>query len=270
MTNNTIVETSKFLEELETKYGKIRRITGKIGYWFSRNRKMFFDYEEQNKEAYLEQLYLTPNLGLLIIYFIVKGKDGYQLRDSRFKNIYGQTFQRMVDHFHTVLEPSVRHGLQVGGLTYLECIGYGAVIEETVAPTISSITEIKNIIEEETETKYEIVTGKDESETIMKILETKSSIIIDNVKIIGNILTLSAPKDLTVKQPLQESGLEWDQYLKNALWKDASTLTIREKYYGVLLVFDTKSASFKVELTYPVEETKLRKACKALKESKAL
>ncbi len=83
-------------------------------------------------------------------------------------------------------------------------------------------------------------------------------------------MTLFAPKDKILEKPKEETGKEWGKYIKSVEWKDAMSLTIREKYYGILLTFDPKTTSFRVELIYPVEKEKLRKACSALSESKTI
>ncbi|MFQ6134910.1 MAG: hypothetical protein ACE5KU_03730 [Nitrososphaerales archaeon] len=272
MSTEDVVEASKLLEELEAKYGRMRRVTGTIGKWFSRRLKLFFDCEDDDKKGCAEEIFSSPDLDTLIVYFIVKGQDGHQLRDSRFKNIYGQNLQRMIEHFHTVLEPSIKHGLQLGRLTYVECIGYGAVIEERMKQTISDISEIKRIVEEETGLKYQIIEETDTPD--VKILQPSEEegkpISVACVRISGDTVTLYAPKDKTLEKPEVESGPEWEKYLKSVAWKDAMSLTIREKYYGILVTFDADTTRFKVELNYPVEEEKLRKACHAIDETRTI
>ncbi len=272
MSKDDVVEDSKLLEELEVKYGKMRRVTGTMGKWFSRSLKFFFDCDDEDREGCADKMFSSADLDTLIVYFVVKGQDGYQLRDSRFKNIYSQNLRRMIKHFQTVLEPSVRHGLQVGGLAYMECIGYGAVIEARVKQTISDISKIKRIVEEETGLKYQVTEEKDNSDVkILNPLEQGAKpISVAQVRISGNTLALYAPKDKTLEKPAVKSGPEWEKYLKSVAWKDAMSLTIREKYYGILVTFDADTTSFKVELNYPVEEEKLRKACHAVDESGTL
>lgn len=272
MTSEDIVESSSYIEELESKYGKLRRVLGVTGKWFSRSKKLFFDCEEQDRVGCLERLFESRNIGALMVYYIVKGQDGYQLRDTRFRNIYGQTLERLINHYHTVLEPSMKYGLKVGRLDYVECIGYGCSVEAKAKTTISEIPEIKRIIEEETRLTYIPVEG--EGLPGVKVLQASggnmSQISVEKITISKDSVVLYAPRDPSIEKPREESGPEWERYLKAAAWKDAMALSLREKYYGILVTFDVKTASFKVELNYPVEEKKLRKACRALEESRYL
>lgn len=273
MSGESFVETTSLLEELEAKYGKMRRVTGTMSRWFSRDLRLFFDCEGEDKKRCAEQIFSSPHLETMIVYFIVKGPDSYQLRDSRFKNIYGQNLQRMIEHFQNVLEPSVRHGLQVAGLTYIERLGYGAVIKETFKQTVSDIFEIKRIIEAETGLSYRVtVEPSAPGVTVLQPLEAEvgKPVSVKNIRISRGTVTLYAPEDEAVKKPEVESGSEWEKYLQTVSWRDAMTLTIREKYYGILVVFDAHTISFKVELSYPVEEEKLRKACRALNETRTI
>jgi len=272
MNEEEIVESEKYLEEFETKFGEMRKVTGSIGKWFDTKRKLFFNSEDNDKGVFSEKVYSSPNIDSLIVYFIVQSQDGHQLRDSRFKNIYGQDLGTMIEHFHKVLEPSVKHGLQVGRLTYVDCIGYGAIIEEKVKDTISDTSLIKDILDDETGLKFNIETNSDKQgdKILRPSIGREKQPTIGFVQISNNKLTLFAPKDKILEKPKEETGTEWDKYLKSVEWKDAMSLTIRETYYGILLTFDPKTTSFKVELNYPVEEEKLRKACKALSESKTI
>jgi len=128
--NQYIIESTRFIEELESKYGMMRKLTGTIGKWFNPNLRLFFDCENTNISKCADKVYSTSNPDSLIVFFIVQSKDGYQLRDSRFKNIYDQNLSLMIERFHKVLEPSIKFGLQMGNLIYIECVGYGAVIKE--------------------------------------------------------------------------------------------------------------------------------------------
>jgi hypothetical protein len=272
MSEEGIIETEKYLEEFETKFGEMRKVTGSIGKCFDTKRKLFFDNEDTDKSVSSEKVYSSPNIDSLIVYFIVQSQDGHQLRDSRFKNIYGQDLGSMIEHYHKVLEPSVKHGLQVGKLTYVDCIGYGAIIEEKVVETISDTALIKDILDDETGLKFKIEVNSDklDDKILHPSIENEEQPTISFVQISNNKLTLFAPKDKILEKPKEETGKEWDSYLKSVEWKDAMSLTIRETYYGILLTFDPKTTSFKVELNYPVEEDKLRKACAALSESKTI
>ncbi len=270
---STIVESSKFLEELEAKYGKLRRITGLIGRWFSREHRLFFDCKDEfDLVGCVEQIVSSPNLETLIVYFVVKAQDGsYQLRDSRFKNIYGQSLKRMIEHFHNILEPSIRHGMQVARLVYIECIGYGVVIEERLADTVSDIQKITKILQEETGVKYEAV--ELQGSVMIRPVERREHQrppAVEEIRISGGTLALYAPEDKTLKKPKSESTAEWDEYLRNVQWKDAMTLNIRETFYGIMVAFDGERMRYKVELGYPVEVEKLRKACHALEETQTL
>lgn len=272
MTSEDILESSLYIEDLESKYGKLRRVLGVMGRWFSRSKRLFFDCEEQDRVGCLEHLFESRDIDALMVYYIVKGEDGYQLRDTRFRNIYGQTLERLVNHYHTVLEPSMQYGLKVGRLDYVECIGYGCSVEAKAKPTISELSNIKRIIEEETKLTY--IPVEDESIPRVKVLQASegdiSRISVEKITIDKDSVVLYAPKDTSIEKPGEESGPEWERYLKAAAWKDAMALSLREKYYGILVTFDVKTASFKVELNYPVEEEKLRKACHALEESRYL
>lgn len=272
MNSKNVVESTKFLEEYETNYGKMRKVTGAIGKWFDPNRKLFFDCDEVKKNSCAEQIYLSPNIDNLIVYFIVKSNEEYQLRDSRFKNIYDHNLGRMIDHYHNVLEPSVKHGLQIGKLVYVECIGYSAIIIDRKKQTVFDIYLIKNIVEEETGVKFQIIENPDKPKDKILLPSQKPDkyISVTRIEISKDTLNLYAPKDKLLKKPIEDSGLEWKKYMKSVEWKDAMGLTIREKYYGTLLTFDSVTTSFKVELNYPVEEEKLRNACKALDESKSI
>ncbi|MCL4436575.1 MAG: hypothetical protein M1503_04095 [Thaumarchaeota archaeon] len=270
---SSIVEASKYLEELEAKYGKLRRITGLIGRWFSRDHRLFFDCENEfDLAGCVGQIVSSPNVETLIVYFLVRMQDGScQLRDSRFKNIYGQSLKRMIEHFHNILEPSIRHGMQVARLVYVECIGYGVVIEERILDTVSDISEIANVLHEETDVKYEAV----ESEGAITLRpvgrrEQQHAPAIEEIRISDGTLALYAPKDKTLKKPDSEAAVEWDEYLRHVQWKDAMTLNIRETFYGIMVTFDGELVRYKVELGYPVEVEKLRKACHALEETQTL
>jgi hypothetical protein len=273
MSLEKIVESSKYLEELEAKYGKLRRITGLIGRWFSREQRLFFDCKNEGDIAgCIEKAVSSSNLETLIVYFVVKAQDDtYQLRDSRFKNIYGQSLNRMIEHFHNILEPSIRHGMQVARLVYIECVGYGVVIEERMRETVSDISEISKVLQEETGVTYQAVTS-DELTTLrpVELREQKAQFAVEEARIIGGILTLYAPKDKGLEKPKSESAAEWDEYLRNVQWKDAMTLNIRETFYGIMVTFDGEEVRYKVELEYPVELEKLRKACHALKETQTV
>ena len=272
MTSGGIVESSRFLEELEAKYGKLRRITGLMGKWLSREQGLFFDCKDEFDLAdCVDQIVSSPNLETLIVYFVVKAQDGsYQLRDSRFKNIYGQSLKRMIEHFHNILEPSIRHGMQVARLVYIECIGYGVVIEERVLDTVSDIPEITKILQEETGVKYEAVESQGSIMIRPVGRREQQPHAIEEIRIFGGTLALYAPEDKTIKKPKSESTVEWDAYLRNVQWKDAMTLNIRETFYGIMVTFDGEKMRYKVELGYPVEVEKLRKACHALEETQTL
>ncbi len=272
MTAGSIVESSRYLEELEAKYGKLRRITGLIGKSFSREQRLFFDCNNEfDLAGCVEQIISSPNLETLIVYFIVKAQDGsYQLRDSRFKNIYGQSLKRMIEHFHNILEPSIRHGMQVARLVYIECVGYGVIIEERVADTVSDILEITKILQEETGAKYEAVELQGSVVIRPVVRREQQPPTIEEIRITGETLVLYAPQDKTLKKPKLESTSEWDEYLRNVQWKDAMTLNIRETFYGIMVTFDGDKVRYKVELGYPVEVEKLRKACHALEETQTL
>ncbi len=49
MSSEDVVKTSVFLEELEAKYGRMRRVTGSMGKWFSKRLKLFFDCDDEDK-----------------------------------------------------------------------------------------------------------------------------------------------------------------------------------------------------------------------------
>ncbi len=272
MNTKNVIESKNFLDTYETNYGKMRKVTGTIGKWFDSNRKLFFDCEDINKSKCSDQVYLSQNIDNLIVYFIVKSNDEYQLRDSRFKNIYGHNLSKLINHYHNVLEPSVKHGLQIGKLEYIECIGYSAIIVERKIQTVSDIALIKNIVEEETGIKFKVIENLNKPKEKIFLPSEKLSkyTSVARVEISKDILSLYAPKDKTLKKPKKDDDNEWKKYMKNVEWKDAMGLTIREKYYGTLLTFDSVTTSFKVELNYPVEEEKLKKACNALDESKSI
>ncbi len=266
------VHTSKFLNDIESKYGGVRRVTGRMGEWFFSDLKLFFDCKGKAKKRCAENIFASPDLGTLIVYFVVRDQDGCQLRDCRFKNIYSQNLRRMIKHFHNVLEPSITFGFQVRGLTYIECIGYEAVIVKRVTKTISDIMVIKKIIEEEAVLEYQLIEEKGKPETkILCPTDSGSNLVsVAQIQIFDDTVVLYATKDKDLKKPNYESGPEWDKYLKSVSWKDAMSLSLKEKYYGTLLTFDPESVSYKVELNYPVEEKKLRQAFQALNESKKI
>lgn len=271
MNSSSIIEASKFLDKLQADYGKLRMITGKIGKWYYPDLKIFFDCTEGDKGECAKNILNERDLDSMIVYFIVEGEDGFQLRDSRFKNIYGQNLERMISHFHMVLEPSIQHGLQVGGLKYIKCIGYGAIIESREIETVENIEEIRKIIEEETMIAFRLEDDKNKAGVkllIPKSFEDNKSIHI--VRISDTMLSIYAPKNKNIEKPESHTGPEWNNYLKQVTWKDAMSLPIREKYYGILVTFDAETASFKVDLAFPVEEEKLRKACQALIESSSI
>lgn len=272
MKSKKVIDANDFLEEYEINYGKIRKVTGTIGKWFDPNRKLFFNCDDVDKSKCVDQIYLSPDIDNLIVYFIVKSKDGYQLRDTRFKNIYDQNLEGMIHHYHDTLEPSVKHGLQVGHLSYIECIGYSAIIKDQKRKTVSDISLIKNIVEKETGFKYQIFENLDKpkEKIFLPLKKPEKNISIARIQISENTLILYAKKDKILKKPDKDFGNEWKKYLKNVQWKNAMSLTIREKYYGTLLTFDPITTSFKVELNYPVEEEKLRKACSAIDESRLI
>jgi hypothetical protein len=269
MNMGEIVEASKYIGELEEKYGPMRRVTGSIGRWFSRERHLFFDCGAENLEECAERLVSSPSLETLIVYFVVKGPDSHQLRDSRFKNIYSQSLRRMIEHFHNVLEPSIRHGMQVAGLAYIESVGYGVVIKERARETVSDVSEIRRIMVEETGVRYE--TKEYRGTTVLRPAKNETQpIVVDQIRISENILTLYAPEDKSLTKPDVNDGPEWEAYHRSVVWKDAMTLTIREKYYGIMVFFDGETCRYAVELSYPVEEEKIRKACHAIGEALTL
>jgi hypothetical protein len=265
---NQIIETSEFLKSLEVKFGKIRLITGLMGNWYSYHNKLFFDCQENDRNECAKKLFVNPDLDTLIVYFLVKNRDGYQLRDSRFKNIYDHNLKRMINHFHKVLEPSVKHGLQVGGLTYESCIGYGVKIIKHNRPTLANVDDIRQIIEKATGMKYKIINKPNNSEVnlIPNVVKQNDQIIITSVKILSDTIIIFGLKDKTLVKPNDDSSPEWKTYLKKVAWKDAMTLNVREKYYGILVIFDPHVVRYKVELNYPVEKKKLDMAFQALKE----
>jgi hypothetical protein len=269
LNNSSVIETTKLLKDLEAKYGKISLVTGSMGELYYSKEKIFFTCEDDDKINCVEDIFVSPNLETLIVYFLVKDKNAYQLRDARFKNIYDQNMKRMINHYHKVLEPSVKHGLKVGGFEYERCVGYGSVIIKVKKHTISDMKEIQRIIEEETKLDYRLNRGKESWEAelvpLKDGLEKKPSVA--SVRLFKDTLVLFGPLDTTLIKPKEDTGLEWDDYEKKVAWKDAMTLTIREKYYGILVNFDPSNTSYKVELNYPVEIEKLRMACKALDES---
>jgi len=169
------------------------------------------------------------------------------------------------------LEPSIRHGMQVARLVYVECIGYGVVIEERLADTVSDIPDITKILQEETGVKYEAVELQG-SITIRPVerREQQRPPAVEEIRISGGTLALYAPEDKALKKPKSESTAEWAEYLRNVQWKDAMTLNIRETFYGIMVTFDGEKMRYKVELGYPVEVEKLRKACHALEETQTL
>jgi len=266
-----IIEASEFLDSLKSEYGKLRMITGNIGKWYYPKLKIFFDCPIGDKAECARNILTDRDLGSMIVYFIVEGKDGFQLRDSRFKNIYGQNLERMISHFHMALEPSIRHGLQVGGLKYIRCIGYGAIMESRDIDTIENIEEIVKIVEQETKLQFRIEDDKENpGGKILFPLYSRDNGSIDRIRISDDMISIYAPKNKNIDKPESHSGPEWNNYLKKVTWKDAMSLPIREKYYGILVTFDSETASFKVDLTFPVEEEKLRKACHALIESSSI
>jgi len=262
-----IVESFRYIEELESKYGKLKRVMGVMGRWFSKRRKVFFDCEEEDKSRCLEGLFESRDIDALTVYYVVRGPNGYQLRDVRFKNIYGQTLDRFVNHYHLVLEPSMRYSLKIGGFEYVECIGYGCSIKVRAKRTISNISEIKRVVEEETGLNYILIEEAASGVKVLNVSGGGGRVPVEKIVVSKESVTLYAPRDLSIEKPEEKAGPEFEKYLRNVAWKDAMALTLREKYYGILVTFDPDTTGFRVELNYPVDEERLRKACHALEES---
>lgn len=124
--SSEIVLTSSYVKSLKEKYDDLNIPNYKLKEWFSTTRKIFFDCENKDKNACLEQLLKRTDLDAFVIFFVVKESSGsYRFMDASFRNLGTETLEHFINRFHKQLEAMTRLGVQATGLEYMECVGHG-------------------------------------------------------------------------------------------------------------------------------------------------
>lgn len=123
--SSKIVLTSSYVKALKEKYKDLAIPAYKLKEWFSTSRRVFFDCENKDKNACLEQLLERTDLGAFVIFFVVRESSGsYRFMDASFRNLGTETLEHFINRFHKQLEAMTRLGVQATGLEYMECIGH--------------------------------------------------------------------------------------------------------------------------------------------------
>ena len=123
--SSEIVPTSSYVKSLKEKYKDLDVPTYKLKEWFSTSRQVFFDCENEDKNAWLEQLLKRRDLDAFVILFVVKESSGsYRFMDASFRNLGTETLEHFINRFHKQLEAMTKLGVQATGLEYMECVGH--------------------------------------------------------------------------------------------------------------------------------------------------
>ncbi len=123
--SSEIVLTSSYVKALKEKYKDLGIPRYKLKEWFSASRQVFFDCENKDKNACLEQILKRTDLDAFIIFFVVKKSTGsYKFMDASFRNLGTETLEHFINRFHKQLEAMTKLGVQATGLEYMECIGH--------------------------------------------------------------------------------------------------------------------------------------------------
>lgn len=123
--SSEIVLTSSYVKSLKEKYKDLDVPTYKLKEWFSTSRRVFFDCENEDKNACLEQLLKRRDLDAFVILFVVKESSGsYRFMDASFRNLGTETLEHFINRFHKQLEAMTKLGVQATGLEYMECVGH--------------------------------------------------------------------------------------------------------------------------------------------------
>jgi len=123
--SSKIVLTSSYVKALKEKYKDLDIPAYKLKEWFSTNRRVFFDCENKDKNACLEQLLERTDLDAFVIFFVVRESSGsYRFMDASFRNLGTETLEHFINRFHKQLEAMTKLGVQATGLEYMECIGH--------------------------------------------------------------------------------------------------------------------------------------------------
>jgi len=123
--NSEIVLTSSYVKSLKEKYKDLDIPVYKLKEWFSTSRQVFFDCENEDKNACLEQLLKRTDLEAFIILFVVRESSGsYRFMDASFGNLGTKTLEHFINRFHKQLEAMTMLGVQATGLEYIECVGH--------------------------------------------------------------------------------------------------------------------------------------------------
>jgi len=114
-----------YVESLRDKYRGFDFPAYKLREWFSKVRQVFFDCEDQDKGACLEQLLKRTDLESFTIFFVVKEPSGmHRLMDASFRNLGTETLEHFITRYHSQLESMTKLSIQTIGLEYVECIGH--------------------------------------------------------------------------------------------------------------------------------------------------
>ncbi|MFB0567264.1 MAG: hypothetical protein ACETVM_01595, partial [Candidatus Bathyarchaeia archaeon] len=123
--SSEIVPTSSYVKSLKEKYKDLDVPTYKLKEWFSTSRQVFFNCENKDKNACLEQLLKRRDLEAFVILFVVKESSGsYRFMDASFRNLGTETLEHFINRFHKQLEAMTKLGVQATGLEYMECVGH--------------------------------------------------------------------------------------------------------------------------------------------------
>lgn len=123
--SSEIVLTSSYVKSLKERYKGLDIHSYKLKKWFSTGRQVFFDCENKNKNACLEQLLKRTDLDAFIIFFVVRESSGsFRFMDASFRNLGTETLEHFINRFHKQLEAMTKLGVQATGLEYMECIGH--------------------------------------------------------------------------------------------------------------------------------------------------
>ncbi len=124
MPPDSIVKARDHLTTLESEYPGIEIPFYMFREWYGAEQKIFFDCENGDLEACLDERLGFKQFPYFRVFFIVKSEEGYTVKAISYPNIGKRSLESWVPRFEKNLKPSTLMSLSASGSELVDELGF--------------------------------------------------------------------------------------------------------------------------------------------------
>lgn len=124
MSSTSILKAEEYLESLNTKYPGIEVPFYKFREWYSTKERFFFDCKENSLKTCLKNRIEFESFSYFRVFFIVKKRDTYMIKDIIYPNIAERNLKSWVLGYEKNLKSSTIMSINASGVYFVDELGY--------------------------------------------------------------------------------------------------------------------------------------------------